>query len=627
MAARIQFKRGLGSSWTSSNPILFVGECGFETDTGKLKVGNGTTAWNSLSYFFGDISGANLNDFGDVSVATPTTGDILRWNGTSWVNDNIVTSDISDITATVSEINYIDGVTSSIQTQLNSKAPTADPTFTGTVSGVTKSMVGLGSVDNTSDSSKPVSTATQSALDLKSNIDSPSFTGVPAAPTAASTTSTTQIATTAFVQQEINALVDGAPVALNTLNELAAAINDDASYASTITTALGLKAAIDSPTFTGTVSGVTKTMVGLGSVDNTSDASKPVSTAQQTALDLKASLADPTFTGTATTNHLIVDGDFTANGTNFTVDNTGLVQAPGGFFTGNTLQLNDPIDFTMDNQTTVSKSGIVSRYQNIGSTKYSELNPYSLNIQDESDTMDVANNNRLYAQKDNLTLSSGNVSTPLAQVQVSVNGGASPFSAVGVYKKVGTGFPQVETGVQLNGEGKIYFSTTGADWLTLDPSGATDGQSIIFNNATQTFEPTTVTKAMVGLGSVDNTSDAGKPVSTATQTALDLKAPLSVTIHEKVASYTLVLTDNGKMIEMNIGSANTTTIPPNSSVAFPIGTQIAVLQTNTGQTTITAGAGVTVNATPGLKLRARWSSVTLIKRATDTWVAVGDLQA
>ena len=103
-------------------------------------------------------------------------------------------------------------------------APLASPTFTGTVSGITKAMVGLGSVDNTSDASKPVSTAQQ--------------------------------------------------------------------------TALALKAPLASPAFTGTVSGITAAMVGLGSVDNTSDASKPVSTAQQTALALKAPLASPTFTGT-----------------------------------------------------------------------------------------------------------------------------------------------------------------------------------------------------------------------------------------------------------------------------------------------------------------------------------------
>lgn len=66
-------------------------------------------------------------------------------------------------------------------------------------------------------------------------------------------------------------------------------------------TALNLKANLDSPTFTGTVSGITAAMVGLGNVTNTSDANKPVSTAQQTALDLKAPLLDIYVTVTGTT--------------------------------------------------------------------------------------------------------------------------------------------------------------------------------------------------------------------------------------------------------------------------------------------------------------------------------------
>jgi hypothetical protein len=108
--------------------------------------------------------------------------------------------------------------------------------------------------------------------------------------------------TSSQVDSAIAAVVDAAPGTLNTLNELAAAINDDASFASTVTTALGSKAPIDSPTFTGTVSGITKSMVGLPNVDNTADTEKPVSTAQQTALNLKANLSGPTFTGTTTIN-------------------------------------------------------------------------------------------------------------------------------------------------------------------------------------------------------------------------------------------------------------------------------------------------------------------------------------
>jgi len=93
------------------------------------------------------------------------------------------------------------------------------------------------------------------------------------------------------------------------------------------------------------------------------------------------------------------------------------------------------------------------------------------------------------------------------------------------------------------------------------------------------------------------------------------------------AAYTLVLADSGKMVEMSVSSGHNLTVPSNANVAFPVGTTLTVLQTGAGQTTIAAQAGVTVNATPGLKLRAQWSSATIIKRATDTWVALGDLSA
>ena len=99
----------------------------------------------------------------------------------------------------------------------------------------------------------------------------------------------------------------------------------------------------------------------------------------------------------------------------------------------------------------------------------------------------------------------------------------------------------------------------------------------------------------------------------------------TLSIVEKTASYTLVLSDKDKLIEMNSSSANSLTVPLNSAQAFPVGSQINILQTGTGQTTVAATSGVTINATPGLKLRARWSSATLIKRAENVWVLAGDL--
>ncbi len=83
-------------------------------------------------------------------------------------------------------------------------------------------------------------------------------------------------ATPADVTAAVAAVVDAAPGTLDTLNELAAALGDDANFASTVTTALAAKAPLASPTFTGNVSGITKAMVGLGNVDNTADAAKPV---------------------------------------------------------------------------------------------------------------------------------------------------------------------------------------------------------------------------------------------------------------------------------------------------------------------------------------------------------------
>jgi hypothetical protein len=92
------------------------------------------------------------------------------------------------------------------------------------------------------------------------------------APTAAQGTNTTQIATTAFVRTEVSALVDSAPEQLDTLNELANALADDSAFATTVTDLIATKAPIESPTFTGTVSGITATMVGLGNVTNESKA-------------------------------------------------------------------------------------------------------------------------------------------------------------------------------------------------------------------------------------------------------------------------------------------------------------------------------------------------------------------
>ena len=187
MATRMQQRRGTATMWTNANPILGVAEIGYETNTNKFKIGDGTNRWADLNYFV---------DINTIVDSAPGTLDTL----------NELAAAINDDAA------YFTTMASSIAL----KAPLASPTFTGTVSGVTKTMVGLGSVDNTADSAKPVSTATQTALDLKlasataastyAPLDSPALTGTPTATLASAGTNTTQIATTSFVRNEITAI-------------------------------------------------------------------------------------------------------------------------------------------------------------------------------------------------------------------------------------------------------------------------------------------------------------------------------------------------------------------------------------------------------------------------------------
>ena len=111
--------------------------------------------------------------------------------------------------------------------------------------------------------------------------------------------------------------------------------------------------------------------------------------------------------------------------------------------------------------------------------------------------------------------------------------------------------------------------------------------------------------------------------------ATDLEAAINLieTNAQTGTAYSPVLSDIAKMIEMNNAAPNTLTVNPDVTTSFPVGAQIALLQTGAGQTTVAAGVGVTVNGSPGLKLRGQWSMAVLIKRAANTWVLVGDTSA
>ena len=94
------------------------------------------------------------------------------------------------------------------------------------------------------------------------------------------------------------------------------------------------------------------------------------------------------------------------------------------------------------------------------------------------------------------------------------------------------------------------------------------------------------------------------------QTALDAKTPKLITTNRQTASYTLVLSDADKLVEMNVGSANNLTVPAS---VFSAGTQILLAQYGAGQTTVVAGSGMTIRSNGGkLKLNVQYSGATLV---------------
>ena len=153
--------------------------------------------------------------------------------------------------------------------------------------------------------------------------------------------------------------------------------------------------------------------------------------------------------------------------------------------------------------------------------------------------------------------------------------------------------------------------------------------SVVGTTSTQTLTNKTITGGTVNPTTLQQGGIQAVTVSdTQTLTNKTLTSPtLTVATTTASSSYTLLLTDGGKLVEMTSASANNLTIPLNASAAFTIGTSIFILQAGAGQTTIVATAGVTINSFLGLKIIGQWSGCTLIKRNTNTWVAIGGLVA
>lgn len=178
--------------------------------------------------------------------------------------------------------------------------------------------------------------------------------------------------------------------------------------------------------------------------------------------------------------------------------------------------------------------------------------------------------------------------------------------------------------------GGVTLAAGGVDQFTVAIDPDTNNEEIIFITAASS-DTFTITRGRSGTTAVSHSSGATvKHVLTsddlnAFQAGLNETLPFNA---QTGTTYTPVASDAGDVVTLTNGSAITVTVPTNASVAFPIGTQITFAQMGAGKVTFAGAVGVTVySADSFLSLRTQYSSGTLIKTATNTWLLIGDIAA
>jgi hypothetical protein len=178
------------------------------------------------------------------------------------------------------------------------------------------------------------------------------------------------------------------------------------------------------------------------------------------------------------------------------------------------------------------------------------------------------------------------------------------------------------------------FTSGGRTWKWIAADGVWDVVSIpnVISSPSSTVVPLTVKGSEAQTANIFDVSNFSNTLLLSVLANGRIRIPAGGVLESPLVqnpqtgtSYTLALLDAGRLVELSNTSTVTITVPLESTVAFPIGTQIQMLQTNTGQVVVAGAVGVTVNATPGTRFRTQWSSATLIKRAANTWVLIGDL--
>jgi hypothetical protein len=441
----------------------------------------------------------------------------------------------------------------------------------------------------------------------------------------ATPTTGTDASTKDYVDAQITALVGGAPGTLDTLKEIADAISSGGSFESTVVLKSG-------STMTGAL-----TLSGAPTVDLHAATKAYVDTVAGSATAAAASA-----TAAAASYDSFDDRYLGAKSSAPSVDNDGNTLGVGAIYWNSVT--NQMFAWTGSAWGSISSTADIYRFRFTaagGETSESGIDDNGLTLAYIPGKEQVYLNGVLLSRTSDYVATNG---TSIASLAALTSGDileVITFTAFELADSIARSLfdakGDILVATSADTPGKITVGTNG-QYLQADSSTATgltwstvSGYSAPTLGSTSIASGATVSN-VAGLTINSTTIPTSKTLvdtdSSQTLTNKTLTGPvINLVTSAQTASYTLVLADSSDLVEISNASANNLTVPLNSSVAFPVGTQINILQTGAGQTTIVATGGVTINGTPGLKLRAQWSAATLIKRATDTWVAVGDLSA
>lgn len=369
------------------------------------------------------------------------------------------------------------------------------------------------------------------------------------------------------------------------------------------------KAPLESPTFTGTVSGITKSMVGLGDVDNTSDINKPVSTAQQSALDTKLSLSGGTMTG-----KIFLDGH------------------PTQALHAVTKQYVDSVEAGLITRPAVraaTTSNLSGTYDNGNAGVGATLNLGQLSVLDidgidswsQWDSVLVKNQANGFENGRYVISQIGN-DTDTDWILRRCGLCDEAHEIPGSYLFVTEGTVNVQTGWVQHVSSPSTF-TVGTDDINIYQfSGA--GTVTAGTNISVVGGQVYVVDAPSFSGVVD-VAAAGVLFSDGAQTKAGV--PSQTSFSQKTESYTLdTLSHRDNVVEINSSSNTTFTIPTDSELEWPVGVSMDIIRAGTGEVEVVGSSGVVINATPGLLLRDQWSSATILKRSSNNWIVYGDLK-